>query len=327
MNIYDIAREAGVSIATISRVVNGKSTVSAKTREKVEAVLKKYSYVPDSAARSLANKSSRSVAVLADDISGFCCANIVRTVELELSRTGYTTILNNTGGTVQGIDSAIKSALARHVDAIIIIGMSDSANEVILQAAKTLPVVVVDNYIDSPGVYSVVCDEMYGMMLAVSHLVSKGRQNIIFVQDGFEGSYSAKKLTEGFNNGLAMNELEADDSIVTTERGFDGGFACAQSLLSQQRRFDGVICGDDTTAAGFVKCLRQNFLDIPEDVSIIGFHNTPSAQCAVPQLTSIDCRNDKLGAGTVGILSKLFADTPAERRVVVLPRLVVRESS
>lgn len=327
MNIYDMAREAGVSIATISRVVNGKSVVNAKTREKVEAVLKKNNYTPDPTARSLVVKSTKSVAILAEDVRDSYCGGICHAIERELCRIGYTTMLCNTGGTVQGISSSLKSALAHRTDGIIIAGMTHSADDDAKNAARSVPVVVINNFIDAPGVYSVICDEIYGMMLAVSHLAEKNKRDIIFVQDVNDDSYSAKKLMEGFDAGMAMNDLSSDGQIVMTEKGFDGGFACAEEMFRDRRQFNAAVCGDDTTAAGLIKSLRQNYLDIPEDVSVVGFHNTLVAQCSTPALTSVDCRSDNAGVSAVKLLSDLFENGHTQRKAVVLPRLILREST
>lgn len=327
MNIYDIAREAGVSIATISRVINGKSVVSAKTREKVEAVLKKYNYTPDPTARSLVVKSTKSVSILVDDVSDPFYGSVCRAVERELSRISYTSILCNTGSTVKGIADGIKSALAHRADAIVIAGMTRESHNDISAAAKSVPVVLVNDFLDAPNVYSVICDEVYGMMLAVSHLVSRGKQDIIYVQDCDSNLYAARRLDEGFTAGMAMNDLSSDDRTFITERGFDGGYALAETLIREGRQFNAVICGDDTTAAGFMKYLTQNYFDVPEDKAVVGFRNTPCAQCSNPQLTSVDCRGDQVGAGAVKQLSAIFEGKQPKNKLVVLPRLVVRESS
>jgi LacI family transcriptional regulator len=325
MNIYDIAREAGVSIATISRVVNGKSVVSAKTREKVEEVLKKYNYTPDPTAQSLVAKTTKTVAILAEDVREPYCGGVTYAVERELARIGYGVMLFNTGGTTQSVSEYIKSAVRHRADAVVITGMSRDAKGAVIEAASSIPVVLINNFVDSINVYSVLCDEAYGMMLAVGQLVGSGRHDILFVQDG--DGFSAKKIAEGFDAGMAMNDLSSDGNVVLTERGMDGGFACAEALLRAGRSLDGVVCGDDTTASGFVKCLHQNFIDVPVNVSVIGFHNTHVAECCSPSLTSIDCRSDKAGAAAVKILSGIFDGGKPESKAIILPRLIRRESA
>lgn len=325
MNIYDIAKEAGVSIATISRVINGKSTVSSKTREKVEAVLKKYNYSPDPAAQGLAAKSSKSVAILSEDIREPYCAGITYAVERELSSIGYAALLINTGGTTQGVAAGISASLRRHADAAVVLGMPHEAEEAVAKISSKIPFILINNNLNAQGVYSVMCDETYGMMLAVGHLVGTGRSDIIFVQDSVD--ISAKKLEEGFDAGMAMYNLSSEDRKVKTERGAEGGFACCESLIREGRTFKAVICGDDTTSAGFIKCLGQNFLDVPEDISVVGFYNTPYAECCTPPLTTVDCRPEKVGAAAVKLLSDIFNGKQPESENIILPRLVRRESA
>lgn len=327
MNIYEVAREAGVSIATISRVVNGKKVVSAKTREKVEAVLKKYNYTPDPAARNLVMKTTKSVAILTSDVRDAYCSGVCREVERRLNEIGYTAMLSNTGGTSKGIGESVANALAHRMDAIVTVGMSKGADSEIKEAAAKVPCVVINNFIDSPKVHCVVCDESYGMMLAVSDLVSHGKHNILFIADGSDDSYSALKMSDGFSAGMAMNDLSPENRTESASRGFDGGYACADRLIREHRQFDGVICDDDTTAAGFMKSLRENFFVIPDDVAVISFHNTDVAQCTNPTLTSVDCRSENAGKEAVKVLKEIFDKGEAEKKTIVLPRLIKREST
>lgn len=325
MNIYDIANKAGVSIATVSRVLNGKSVVSSKTREKVEAVLKEYNYIPDPSAQGLASKSSRSVAILADDIRDTYHGGVTYAVERELSDLGYAVLLFDTGGTEKGISLGLQRAMSRHADAAVITGMSSQSQEIIKSVSGNLPVILINNFIESPNIYCVLCDELYGMMLAVGQLTGSGRRDIIFIQDS--DGIVAKKLEEGFNAGMAMNDLPCEGQTFYTERGLDGGFACAETILRDGHAFNAVVCGDDSTAAGFIKCLRQNLIDVPHDVLVVGFNNTLIAQCCTPALTSVDCRFEKVGEAAAKALKDLFEGSTPERKTVILPRLVRRESA
>lgn len=309
----------------MSRVLNGKSIVSSKTREKVEAVLKKCNYIPDASAQGLAAKTSKSVAVLADDIRDTCHGGIAYEVERGLSGLGYAVLLFNTGGTEQGISAGLRRAMGRHVNAAVIAGMSCQSQEVIKKASVNLPVILINNFIESQNIYCVLCDELYGMMLAVGQLTGSGRHEIIFIQDS--DSSVSKTLEEGFNSGMAMNDLPSDGQTFYTERGFDGGFACAETILRDGHAFSAVICGDDSTAAGFIKCLRQNLIDVPHDVLVVGFNNTTISQCCTPSLTSVDCRFEKVGAAAAKTLKELFEEKTPEHKTVILPRLVRRESA
>lgn len=327
MTIYDMAREAGVSIATISRVLNHKSAVSRKTCEKVEAVLKKYNYTPNPAARNLVVKKTASVAILADDIRDPYTSGVCREIEKQLHKNGYTAMLCNTGGETEGIGEYIKTALAHRMDAIFVVGMTKRADEKISLAAETVPTIVINNLIDNEKVHCVICDESYGMMLAVSDLVSRGKKNILFIYDDLSDTYSIEKLTEGFEGGMEMCELSYEDKMISCSRGFRGGYACAEKLCTEKHEFDSVIFNTDTTAAGFIRFLRDNFFAVPEDVAAISFHNTDAAVCSSPSITSIDLRSDKVGTAAVNIFSDILAKGKAEHKTVIVPRLIKREST
>lgn len=327
MTIYDIAREAEVSIATISRVINKKSVVSRKTREKVEAILKKYNYTPDPSARNLVVKSTHSIAILAQDVRDSYTAGVIREIETELHKNGYTSMLCSTGGTKDGIAEYINTSLSHRMDAIFVVGMVKNANDLIIEASKSVPVIIVNNLIESDNVYCTICDESYGMMLAVNKLLSSGKLNPIFVYDDLNNTYSIDKLTEGFEGGMEMCGLKYDEKIISCDQGFEGGYSCCEKLITEKHEFDSVIFDNDETAAGFMKCLNNNYFSIPNDVSVISFHNTVVSICSSPSLSSVDLRSDKVGIQSVNTFLAVKKGEKAEHKTVVIPRLISREST
>lgn len=333
VNIYDIAREAGVSIATVSRVVNGSGAVGKATRGRVEAVLARYRYTPNPAARGLATGAApageqaarvRPVALLAEDTRDFTCMGLLRAAQRLLEKAGFACLLFETGGGA-GVGSALEAALHAQAGALLVAGMSGESEQAV--AAFGAPAVVVNHPMQAPGVYCVTCDQAYGMMLAVGQLAGAGRASLLFVRDQFPEDETAVKLTEGFETGMAMNGLDPSGRVVQTERGAEGGFAAAEALLRAGRKFDGVVCGDDSTAAGFMQCLRRNFLEVPDDVYLVGFHNSTVAECTSPALTSVDCRPEKLGEAAANVLLAALAGKTPPARTPVLPRLVRRRTA
>ena len=177
MNIYDIAREAGVSITTVSRVINHREQVNAVTRERVEKVLKAHNYKPNATARNLVTKSSRTVAVLTIDIREPHYARTAYTIERELSHRGYEAIICNTGGELKETERYLQSLMEKDVDGIILVG--SVFNEIgkdarIRDMLKTFPVVLANGRLDLERSYSVLVDDQYGIGLSVDHLVENG---------------------------------------------------------------------------------------------------------------------------------------------------------
>ena len=184
MNIYDIAKEAGVSIATVSRVLNNKGTVSAATRARVEAILKQNNYTPSAIARGMVSKSMRTVAVLTVDIRVPHYARTAYTIEREFSRRGYEVILCNTGGDRAETLRYLQAVNQKQVDGIVLVG---SVFDTICQGAEMekllsgVPVVLANGKLDLPNAYSVTVDDKYGVSLAVEHLVARGRKSIYYM--------------------------------------------------------------------------------------------------------------------------------------------------
>ena len=209
MNIYDIAREAGVSITTVSRVINHREQVNAVTRERVEKVLKAHNYKPNATARNLVTKSSRTVAVLTIDIREPHYARTAYTIERELSHRGYEAIICNTGGELKETERYLQSLMEKDVDGIILVG--SVFNEIgkdarIRDMLKTFPVVLANGRLDLERSYSVLVAAQYGIGLSVDHLVENGHKEICYFMDLDTGSAREKKT--GFIQSMKKHGLE-----------------------------------------------------------------------------------------------------------------------
>jgi len=295
MNIYDIAKEAGVSIATVSRVLNNKGTVSAATRARVEAILKQNNYTPSAIARGMVSKSMRTVAVLTVDIRVPHYARTAYTIEREFSRRGYEVILCNTGGDraetlryLQAVnqkqaDGIVLAASVfdpacpgaelgelpfravwnrraardvrnimeqQHIDAVHIHNTLLLLSPAVVRAAKKcgVPVVLANGKLDLPNAYSVTVDDKYGVSLAVEHLVARGRKSIYYIKD--RDTDSAKSKRDGFLEAMRRNGLEFADHVLEAGETLASGMETVQALLAQGIVPDGIVCGEDLTAAG-----------------------------------------------------------------------------
>ena len=199
MNIYDIAKEAGVSIATVSRVLNKKGTVSDATRAKVEAVLERSGYTPSAIARGMVSKSMRTVAVLTVDIRVPHYAQQAYTIEQAFSHRGYEVILCNTGGGKEATVRYLRAVTEKQVDGIILVGsvFNSLGREPEVEALlRQAPVVLANGRLDIPNASSVLLDDESGASLAVDHVASQGRRSVWYVQDLDTASALAKR--DGF---------------------------------------------------------------------------------------------------------------------------------
>lgn len=321
MNIYEIAQQAGVSIATVSRVINNKGTVSEATRAKVEAVLAQSGYTPSAIARGMAGKSMRTVAVLTADIRVPHYARQAYTIEQELSHRNYEVILCNTGNSVEATVKYLRAVTEKQVDGIILVGSvfnkigRDAQVEALLQQA---PVVLANGQLDLPNASSVLLDDRGGAALATEHLVAMGKRNLWFIQDMDTASAIAKR--EGFLK--ACDTFGVRGRVLETEFSVEGGRKAAKDLLHSCRLFDGIVCAEDETAVGVVKGLVSSGLRIPKDVAVTGYNNSIYASMCEPKLTSIDNKPEEVAHMCVKLLEQMMDGSLERETSYFKPELV-----
>jgi len=328
MNIYDVAQEAGVSIATVSRVVNGKSSVSSKTKEKVEAVLQKHNYSPSEIARGLVLNSIRTVGIMAMDIRDVYYANVAYTVEQELSKLGYTVILCNTGEDTKEKIKYMKILMQKKVDGIILVGsvFKDAGLEgAITGIAGKVPIVMINGFVDSQNVYSVICDDRNGVYQAVEYLLGQGRKELVYLQD--TDSFSARAKVEGFMDAMRNNNMvTGDNNLFKVKKGLEGGYEGIDMITARGIPFDAAVCGDDLTAIGAIRCLKDRGISIPDDVAVIGYNNSVLASCCEPVLTSVDSRMFEMGRSAIDVFSKVMDGEQVNQKTYLQPQLYIRKS-
>ena len=329
MNIYDIANEAGVSITTVSRVINNKKNISKKTKDKVEAVLQKYNYAPNAMARGLVAKSMKTIGVITVDITDLHHANAACIIEREFARLGYNVILCNTNNTSSENVNYFKMLKERKVDGIILMGSvfnDDDIKSSVLSYVNDIPLVLLNGFLGIDNTYSVLVDDSYGVSLCVEHLIKKGHSNIVYVQDA--NTYSGNQKRDGFIYGMNKHGLKIDsNSIVTVEKGLEGGYEAVEKFISLKKNFSAIIFGEDITAIGGLKKLRELNLDVPNDVAIIGFNNSTLSRCCYPELTSVDNKVETTSSLSVKLLDDLIENRNATSNILVRPELVIREST
>lgn len=324
MNIYDIAGEAGVSIATVSRVINGKRAVSAATRQKVEEVLTRHHYVPDQIARGLVTKSTRTIAVMTIDIRDIYYANVAYTIEQELSHRSYSAILCNTGNDIQNKMEYIRNVLRQKVEAIVFVGSvfrDGVMDEAIRNVAARIPVVMVNGFVEADNIYSVICDDRLGVVRAVEYLAQKGRRRIAYLKSA--DTFSARSKAHGFCQAVKSPR----ERMIEVERSIRGGYTGAGKFLQWDALPDAVICDDDITAVGVLKCLSARGVAVPGDISVVGFNNSLLAECCTPSLTSVDSLMVEMGRTAVATLLEVLAGKKPQPRITFAPDIRLRESS
>lgn len=324
MNIYDIAKEAGVSISTVSRVMNHKGNVNPVTRKRVEEILEKNNYTPSAIARGMVSKSMKTVSVLTVDIRVPHYAKTAYTIEREFSRRGYEVSLCNTGGELEETVKYLRTALEKKTDGIVLVGSVFNTlckNAEISGLLKNVPVVLANGKLELPNSYSVLVDDRYGVSLAVEHLIQKGHREICYLKD--MDTVSAQLKCEGFIAEMEKCGMKhAKQRVVEAEPSMEGGMKAVEKLIRSKQKFTGIVCGEDITATGVVKALLHFGIKIPEEVAVIGYNNSEYAKICEPQLTTIDNKPELVAMMSVQLLTSLIEKTEVYSSCTIQPELV-----
>lgn len=324
MNIYDIAERSGVSIATVSRVLNGSSSVSEKTRGRVLAVMREEGYTPNAFARGLGLNTMRMIGILCTDISDTFYAKAVSLVEGQLRRNGFDVLLCCTGNDLEDKKKYLNLLLAKHVDAVILIGSAfkeNVDNSHIGSAAKQVPVVIINGLVELPGTYCALCDERSAVLQNVLSLHRQGHGRILYLYDTL--TYSGCVKIEGYREGLALAGLPfREELLVRTEKSVATVRDKVLSLLRGGADFSAVMASEDLIAIGALKALQREGRSMP----VVGFNNSVLAECSSPGLTSVDNMLDTLCPTAVGMLKDIFAGKTVPQKIMISSRLVERET-
>lgn len=326
MNIYDIAKEAGVSITTVSRVINKKGYVSEKTRQKIQDVLDRNEYQPNAIARGLATGTTKTVAIVVVDVRVPHYALTSYIMEQKLSELGYMVLVCNTGEEEKECRRYLHMLAERKVDGIILVGsiFNRLCDDETLNLLSDIPIVMANGKIDRPNIYSVLVDEAHGMELAVRHLHESGRRKMAYVKD--KETDSADRKAEGFIS--EMNRLGYENpqkDVYRTPYGLEGGAEAAKLLL--EKEYDAVVFGEDLTAVGAMNAWRRMGVRIPEDIALTGWNNSEYSYICNPTLTSVNNKGEVLSELTVQLLLDVLSRKKELASLVVLPELVVRETT
>lgn len=331
MNIYDVSEHAGVSIATVSRVLNGNPNVSEKTREKVLRVMDELGYTPNIFARGLGLNTMRTIGIMCSDSSDPYLANAIYYLEQGLRSHGYDAILCCTGYDLEAKQKYFDLLRSKRVDAMILAGskfieMRPKDNAYLIDGAKDIPVMLVNGFLEGEHIYSTVCDDHAAVYGAVSQLIRSGCRHILYVYTSH--SYSGLNKLAGYKDACREHGIDPDPHMI---RQCPKDIAAARELFLSLHRegiiFDGVVASDDSLAVGAVKYAHEAGISIPEDLSIIGYNNSLLSRCTDPEITSIDSKVEALCATTINTLMGVFSGVNVPSRTTIAPDLIKRKTT
>jgi len=325
-SINEVAQHAGVSIATVSRVLNNTKPVSAETRKRVEEAVATLGYHLNAAGRSLAKAQSLTLLVLVPDFSNPFYGQIVQGVESVTREQGYRIMLSDSSGGVAGVGSAVASLYNRLVDGVISLEHLDEGGELIAQI-RELPWVSCSEFLPGAGVPYVSIDHGQAAIDAVQYLINKGHRRIALI--AADESYRWARLRrEGYEKALKRAKLPVDPALIRTASStdYEAGSQAASGLLALYDPPTAIFAVSDTLAIGTVKALRRGGRRVPEEVAVVGFDDLPLSAVFEPALTTISQPMRELGAAAAQmLLQRLAGERPASR--TLQHTIVLRDSA
>jgi LacI family transcriptional regulator len=320
-----VAREAGVSMATVSRIINGTAKVSAQRKHAVESAIAKLDFHPNQAARGLALGKSMTIGVITQAIDSPFYGEGLRGIEHYLQQHGYAALFMSGNWNEEDEARCMRELLARRVDGIIIFSgrLKDTA---LAGYAKKVPIVLSGRGLKAGGVFSLPIEDRDGAMLATRHLIELGHRRIAFVSGTLDHPDAQERLS-GYRRALSNASIPYDAKLVVPgDWHEEGGAEATRKLLASGISFTALFCVNDQTAYGACLALHRSGLTVPRDVSVVGFDDLHASEYRVPPLTTVRQSIRLLGERSAeAMLQLLKGDRP---RVALPPvELVVREST
>lgn len=334
MNIYDISEKAGVSIATVSRVLNNNPHVSPKTRERVLAVMHESGYVPNAFARGLGLNTMKTIGLLCPNAADPYLAHALAYLENAFREHGYTCLLTCTGRELDARVKSVEEMKGRHVDGMVLMGStfiedSESGNAYIRSAAAAQPVILLNGSYSCENVYCVVCDDQRATTEAVQHLLDTGCRRILYLYHS--QNYSGRKKLAGYRAGLESRGIAADESLIRFYSEDKLGVMQVRdylyALYQKGLRFDAVLSSEDILSMGAVKFARSVGLKIPEELSVIGYNNSHLCLCSDPEMTSVDNKLQTICQQCVTTMLGVLEGRDMPQKTVFTGELIKRGST
>ena len=322
--IADVARQAEVSIATVSRVLNGTTPVQAEKADRVRLAMEELQFVPRQAARVLASRRTNTIGLVLSEISGAFFPPMLKGIEADAYEAGYDLLIHATQK-----EGPSRRPLGEHnTDGLLIFTDSLDHRELYRLHNMDFPLVLLHQTSpDSLHIPVIAIENKDGAAMLVDHLIQvHKRRRIVFLR-GPEGHEDSVWRERGYREALKMHSIAFDPRLIDSG-GFDEeeALSAIQRILAKRIQFDAIFAGDDDSAIGAMRALKLAGRIVPQNVSVVGFDDVPSARYLSPALTTVRAPIEQVGREAVRQLVRLMSGQPAEALTLMRTELVIRES-
>ncbi|MEG0307837.1 MAG: LacI family DNA-binding transcriptional regulator [Clostridium sp.] len=328
VTIKDIARLGGVSIATVSKVVNNKcDDIGTNTIVRIKKIVEETNYIPNSIARSMILKTTKTIGVIIPDVRNPFFTDLVRGVEDTANQHGFTVFIGNTDDDIDKEIKYIQTLEEKRVDGIVLAGAAvrDMNREENINV--TIPVITIDRNVHFKGIRgSVEVDNFNGAYDAVDYLIKKGHKDIIFLSGPWDTKPTIDRY-EGYKKALLDNNVERNEDNIhvgTYTKEFGEKIA---NQISGTVKGKAIFCGNDLIAFGAVNAFKKNGIDIPGDISVMGYDDIDICTFISPELSTVRQPSYDIGCEGVAMLLDIIENKEVENYKLIKTELVIRESS
>ena len=322
--IADVARHADVSIATVSRVLNGTTPVQAEKADRVRLAMQELQFIPHHAARVLASKRTNTIGLVLSEISGAFFPPMLKGIEAGAYEAGYDLLIHSTRK-----EGPSRRPLGEHnTDGLLIFTDSLDHRELRHLHHMNFPMVLLHQTPpDRLNIPTIAIENKDGAVMLVNHLIEvHGRRRIVFLQ-GPEGHEDSVWRERGYREALEAHDLPFQRELVASgEFDEEQAFATIQQMLMNGLEFDAIFAGDDDSAIGAMRALKLAGRRVPHDVAVVGFDDVPFARYLSPALTTVRAPIEQVGREAVQQLVRLMNGEKAEPLILMRTELVIRES-
>jgi LacI family transcriptional regulator len=326
--IREVSKYANVSVATVSRVVNGNKWVSDATRDKVLVAMKELGYQPNSFAKALATNKSDTLGMVVSDLGGPFFGSMMRAAEDEVRKADKHLIITSGHDTMESERDAIEFLMQRRVDALLLHLDVLPDDEIIKLCDSTdIPIVLINRLIPELAEKCISLDNDMGGYLATLHLIEQGHKHIACITGPLFKADARSRLA-GYRRAIEQAGIEYDERLVIeSDYQETGGLTSIERLRRRSVHFTGVIAQNDHLAIGAMKALKSHGLDVPNDVSVVGYDNMVMARYTEPGLTTVSTPVEMFGYQAAELALSLENGTPRNIQQRFNPELVVRGST
>ena len=325
--IKDVARVAGVSVATVSRALNGHANVKAPTRAHVMGVVAQLRFVPSSAAQSMITRRTHTVGALLPDLHGEYFSELIRGIDLAARARGLHLLVSSSHGDAAEAAAALRAMNGR-VDGLLVMSPHVSADFLWGNVADDLPAVLMNTHVVDGKHSSFAVDNHGGAHAMVRHLVERGHRDIAFVA-GPESNFEAQERLRGYRDAVRQLLPNQSEQVLQGDFTQASGFRAGNQVVALRDRPSAVFASNDMMAIGCLSAFNEAGLKVPDDIALAGFDDVPVSRCVNPSLTTVRARITELGGLALERLASAIEEpeghTPQHR--ILRADLIVRQST